>query len=61
MEKVKVLYRVEVKNVNFKNIPNDTEYYFVIDFAGNKRVHKGGHIKRNPREFKFIFLDAEQI
>lgn len=61
MIKVEILYRIEVKNVNFKNLPNESEYYFVIDFAGNKRVHKCGHIKRNPREFQFIFLDAEQI
>ncbi len=56
-----IIYRVEIKEVDFKNMPNNEEFYFVIDLSGGKRVHRCGHIKAYPNNFKYVFLDKSQL
>lgn len=57
----KILYRIPAKEVDFKNMPNDEEFYFVIDLVGCKRVHRCGHIKAHPNNFKYVLLDKTQL
>lgn len=61
MQVQETLYRIPAKEVNFKNMPNDEEFYFVIDLADGKRVHRCGHIKANPGNFKYVLLDRTQL
>ena len=55
------MYKVKIKDVDFKNLPNDEEFYFVFDLAGGNRVHRCGHIKAHPNNFTHIILDGTQI
>ena len=48
MQVGETLHKVKIKDVDFKNMPNNEEFYFVLDLAGNKRVHRCGHIKSHP-------------
>ena len=57
----KILYRIPAKEVNFKNMPNNEEFYFVIDLAGGKRVHRCRHIKAHPNNFSYVLLDKTQL
>lgn len=57
----KALYQVSIKDIDFKNMPNDEEFYFVIDLAYGKRVHRCGHIKANPNNFRFVLLEKSQL
>lgn len=57
---MKEMNLVPIKEVDFKLMPNDQEFYFVLDLAGGKRVHRGGHIKANPTNFTHIVLGLEQ-
>ena len=61
MQVLEIVYVVDIKYINFKNMPNDEEFYCVIDLAGNKRIHRCGHIKKNPTNFKSVFLDKSQL
>lgn len=58
---IEQIYKVNIKHVDFTNMPNDEEFYFVIDLADNKRVHRCGYIKSNPQSFKYVFLDKSQL
>lgn len=58
---MKTLYQVPVKEIDFKNMPNDEEFYFVIDLAGGKRAHRCGHIKLHPNNFQFVVIDESQL
>lgn len=51
---------VKIKDIDFKLMPNDEEFYFCIDLSGGKRVHRGGHIKAHPNNFISILLCDEQ-
>lgn len=55
------LYKVSIKDVDFNNMPNNEEYYFVIDLSGGKRVHRCGYIKNHPSNFSYIYLQKEQL
>ena len=57
----KILFRIPAKEVDFKNMPNNEEFYFVIDLAGGKRVHRCGHIKAHPNNFSYVLLDKTQL
>jgi len=61
MEARETLYRVKTKEVDFKNMPNNEDFYFVIDLAYGKRVHRCGHIKAHPNNFLYVFLDKTQL
>jgi len=51
---------VKIKDIDFKLMPNDQEFYFCIDLSGGKRVHRGGHIKAHPNNFISVLLcDAQ--
>lgn len=56
-----IVYRIPAKQVDFKKMPNNEEFYFVIDLAGNKRVHRCGHIKLHPNNFKYVLLNKSQL
>ena len=51
---------IKIQDVDFKLMPNDEEFYFVTDLADGKRVHRGGHIKAHPNNFRTILLCDEQ-
>jgi hypothetical protein len=51
---------IKIQDVDFKLMPNDEEFYFVTDLAEGKRVHRGGHIKAHPNNFRTILLCDEQ-
>lgn len=55
------LTEVEIKDVDFSKMPNDNEFYFVLDLTEGKRVHRGGHIKAHPTNFRSVFLCEEQL
>ena len=57
----KILYRIPAKEVDFKNMPNNEEFYFVIDLAGGKRVHRCGYIKAHPNNFGNYILNPPKI
>ena len=61
MDVTKVLYSIPTKDIDFKNMPNDNEFYFVIDLVYGKRIHRCGHIKANPNNFRFVLLDKTQL
>jgi hypothetical protein len=61
MNLIKTLYQVYINDVDFKNMPNNEEFYFVVDRVGNKRIHRCEHIKLNPNNFKFVMLDKSQL
>lgn len=61
MTVAETIYRVAIKDVDFGKMPNNEEYYFVIDLSDGKRVHRCGHIKANPTNFKYILLDKTQL
>lgn len=55
------LYLVKTKEVDFSKMPNDEEFYFVLDLAHGKRVHRCGHIKSHPNNFSYVLLDKTQL
>jgi hypothetical protein len=55
------LIKVPIKSADFKKMPNDEEFYFCIDLAYNKRVHRCGHIKAHPDNFTYVFLYKSQL
>ena len=57
----KVLYKVRAKDVNLDYMPNDEEFYFVLDISIGKRVHRCGHIKSHINNFSYVFLDETQL
>ncbi len=56
-----VVYKVHIKDIDLKNMPNDEEYYFAIDLAGNKKVHRCKHIKHNLSDFRYVLLNKDQL
>lgn len=56
-----VLYKVSIKDLDIKKMPNDEEYYFTLDLVGNKKVHRSKYIKTLPSELRFVFLEKEQL
>jgi len=61
MDISETLYAVDIKDVNFNNMPNNEEYYFTIDLVGGKRVHRCGYIKSMPSHIKYVLLSEEQL
>lgn len=57
----KTIYKVAIKDVDFKNMPNGEEFYFCIDLVGNKKVHRCKHIKTLPSDLRYVLLDKSQL
>ena len=55
------IYKVNIKDIDFKNMPNDEEFYFTIDSVGNKKVHRCKYIKKMPFELRYVLLDKTQL
>lgn len=61
MSRPSVVHVVKIKDIDFKNMPNNEEFYFVTDLVGNKKVHRCGHIKAHLNNFSSVILETSQL
>lgn len=58
---METFYKVNIRDIDFKKMPNDEEFYFTIDLAGNKKVHRSKYIKQSPKELRYVLLHKSQL